>query len=268
MVYKKIRSVIVEDELYDRLLIEKILQTNYSNYVEISDAVGTTEEAIISIKKNNPDLLFLDIELAGNRNGAFSILEQVNHRFKIIFVTAKSDQDDLLKAIKLSCIDYLVKPTKISDFEMPIKKVYEELNSFRENSCNRIEIFKHNMLVRNIQDAKISLQDGFTYLPVQLKEIIRCEAQGNYSLFYFTGSSSRLINGNLKSFEDQLSDVGFCRISKSDFINLMHVKAVSRKNLSWEILMSDNKTVYISTQRRQNFQLQYDSIHLNKYLKF
>jgi two-component system, LytTR family, response regulator len=263
MTLKKIKSLIVEDEIYDRNLIEKIIDTNYTGYIEVIDSVGSVEEAIVSIKKNKPDLVFLDIELNGDRNGAFNILEQVEQNFKIIFVTAKYEQNDLWKAIKLSCIDYLIKPTKISDFEAPIKKIFEELNHTKEDNPYKLEILKHNMEVRSVQEAKISLQEGFSYKPTYIKNIIRCEAQGNYTLFFFTDNTSKLINGNLKSFEDRLSDYGFSRINKSDLINLSHIKSFSRKNTSWEIVMADHKTLYISVQRKQNFQFQYNSLYLS-----
>jgi two-component system, LytTR family, response regulator len=260
---RKIKTLVIEDEIYDRKLIEKILATNYNEYIELINSAGTVEEAVIAIRQNKPDLLFLDIELNGNRNGAFDILEQVEQNFKIIFVTAKYEQNDLWKAIKLSCIDYLIKPTKISDFETPVKKVFDELNNSREENSQKIEILKHNIETRNIQEAKISLQEGYTYKPTFIKNIIRCEAQGNYTLFFFTDNTSKLINGNLKSFEDRLSDYGFARISKSDLINLSHIKSFSRKNLSWEVQMTDNKTLYISVQRKQDFQQQYNSLHLS-----
>ena len=90
----------------------------------------------------------------------------------------------MLKAIKLSCIDYLIKPTKISDFETPIKKVFDELNNEKDMNGNKIEVFKYNIETQNTQEAKISLQAGFTYTPVMIKNIIRCEAEGNYTRFY------------------------------------------------------------------------------------
>ena len=190
-------------------------------------------------------------------------IDKVGHDFKIIFVTAKSAQDDLLKAIKLSCIDYLIKPTKISDFEAPIKRVYEEINSEHSGNGHKIEVFKHNVEVHEVQESKISLQAGYTYAPTAIKNIIRCEAQGNYSKFFYINAKSNLINGNLKSFEDRLSDYGFCRVSKSDLINLSHIKFFSRKNISWEVLMVDGTTIFISPNRKQNFMLYYNSMHLS-----
>lgn len=257
---QRIRTLIIEDEIYDKKLIEKILTSNYSNYIEIIDSVGSVDEAVASINKNKPELIFLDIELNGDRNGAFNILENVEHNFKIIFVTAKSEQDDLLKALKLSCIDYLIKPTKVSDFEIPIRKVFEGIKTHNQQI---IELFTHNAVVGNFQEAKISLQEGFTYKPVSIKNIIRCEAQGNYTLFFFTDNSTNLINGNLKSFEERLSDFGFIRICKSNLINLAHIKSFSRKNLSWELLMTDNKTLFISPQRKQSFLIQYNNLYFN-----
>jgi two-component system, LytTR family, response regulator len=260
---RKVKSIIIEDEIYDRQVIEKILLENYSGYLEIVDSVSGTEDAISSIRKHSPELLFLDIELNGDRNGAFNILDKVGNNFKIIFVTAKSEQDDLLKAIRLSCIDYLIKPTRISDFELPIRKVFEEISNEWENGHRNIETFRHNVGITDFQDAKISLQEGYTYKPVFIKSIVRCEAQGNYTRFYFQDHTNSLINGNLKSFEDRLSEFGFTRISKSDLINISCIRFFSRKNLNWEVALVDNKTLYISNQRKQSFLFQYNKFHLS-----
>ena len=258
----RLKTIIVEDELYDRKIIEKILQENYSLYIDILDLVDNTTDAIESIKENQPDLVFLDIELKGERDGAFTILNQVDHKFKIIFVTAKSKQDDFLRAIRLSCIDYLIKPTKISDFEAPILKAYKELINESEGDKNKIEIFRHNVNIKEKQESKISLQEGYSFIPVVIKNIIRCEAQGNYTRFFFSNHKSLLINGNLKSFCDRLCDFGFCRISKSDLINLSQIESFSRKNISWEVHMSDTKTILISNQRKHGFMLQYNALHV------
>lgn len=262
---KRIKAIIIEDEIYDKKLIEKVLISEFSEYVEILDSVDTIEKAVESINKNKPELLFLDIELNGDRHGAYKILQQVKNNFRIIFVTAKSGQDDLLKAIKLSCIDFLIKPTRISDFEAPLKKVFAEINNTKlENSEHKIDLFKHNVEVKNLQEAKISLQTGFTYIPTTIKDILRCEAEGNYTRIIFANDkNSCLVNGNLKSFEDRLSDSGFCRINKSDLINLSHIKTFSRKNQTWELVMADDKTIYISPQRKHGFLMKYNALHLS-----
>jgi len=258
----KIKTIIVEDELFDRKVIETVLKTNYSDLVEVVDSVGSVDEAIASVRKNKPDLLFLDIELNGDRNGAFNIIDQVGQSFKIIFVTARSEQDDLLKAIRLSCIDYLIKPTKISDFEAPLRKAYDELNNPRHENPQIMEVFKHNLEAQSIQELKISLQEGFSFRPVTIKNIVRCEAEGNYTRFYFSDNPNALINGNLKSFEERIGNSGFCRVNKHDLVNLYHIKSFSRKNLSWELLMSDRKTIYIAAPRKQSFLYQYNNLYL------
>ncbi len=258
-----LRAIVIEDETLDRKLIVKVLEDHYNKYVEVVSSVSNLENAISSINEHNPDLLFLDIELNGDRNGAFKILDSVPGNYKTIFVTAKSSQDDLLKAIRLSCIDFLVKPTKVKDFEAPILKAYDELVLKKSPISDSLEVFKHNIEVRAVQDAKISLQHGFDFLPVTIKNVIRCEAQGNYTKFYFINHQEKLINGNLKSFEEKLSDFGFCRINKSDLINLSHITSFSRKNTTWEIVLPDNKVLFISPQRKQNFKFAYEKFHLH-----
>ncbi len=260
---QRIRSLIIEDELYDCQLIEKILTNYYADYIEIVEAVDNVADAIRCIRKEKPQLLFMDIELNGNRKGAFNILDQVEQQdFRVIFVTAKSDQDDLLKAIRLSCTDYLIKPTKISDFEIPVKKIFEEINRLDRVTPQNMDILRHNIKVNNIQEAKLSLQEGFSYRPVAIKNIVRCESQGNYTKFCFSGKTNCLANGNLKSFEERLSDYGFCRISKTDLINLAHISTFSRRNSSWELLMSDNSIRYVSPNRKQIFLISYNNMHL------
>ena len=259
---QKLKTIIVEDELYDRKIIEKILVDHYSNNIDIVDSVNNTDTAIASIKRNNPDLVFMDIELNGDRNGAFHILEKVDQTFKIIFVTAKSEQDDFLKAIRLSCIDYLVKPTKISDFEVPIQRALHDIQNSIENLSTSIDIFRHNIENKEKQESKISLQEGYTYIPTPVKEIVRCEAQGNYTKFYFKNQSGKLINGNLKFYDERLHEFGFCRINKSELINLFQIQSFSKRNTAWEVTMSDKKTLYISNQRKNSFLTQYNEMHL------
>lgn len=259
----KIRAVVIEDESLDRKLIMKVLEEHYFDYVDVIASVSDIETAIETINEHKPDLLFLDIELNGDRNGAFKVLDNSPGEYRIIFVTAKSSQDDLLKAIRLSCIDYLIKPTKIADFKNPILKVYDELVLKKIPVSNSLEVFRHNIEVNSIQDAKISLQHGFSFLPVLINQIVRCEAQGNYTKFYFLDQKEKLINGNLKSFEEKLRDFGFCRINKSDLINLLHIASFSRKNTNWEISLPENHILLISPQRRQNFLFAYESFHLH-----
>lgn len=259
---QRVRSLIIEDELYDRQLVEKILTNYYADYIEIVGVVDNAADAILSIRKTKPQLLFLDIELNGDRKGAFHILDKIEHDFNVIFVTAKSEQDDLLKAIRLSCTDYLVKPTKISDFEIPVKKAFEQINQADWKSDQNIAVLRHNLEIKNIQEAKLSLQEGFSYRPVAIKNIIRCESQGNYARFIFPDKTNSLANGNLKSFEERLAAFGFCRITKTDLINLTHIRTFSRRNNFWELVMSDNVTRYVSPGYKQNFLMRYNNIHL------
>ncbi len=259
---QRIRSLIIEDELYDRQLIEKILTNYFAETIEIVGAVDNAMDAIQSIRSKKPQLLFMDIELNGDRKGAFHILDQVEHDFRVIFVTAKSEQDDLLKAIRLSCTDYLVKPTKISDFEIPVKKACEQINSADWKLTQNIDVLRHNLEITNMQEARLSLQEGFSYRPVAIKNIIRCESQGNYTRFIFQDKTNSLANGNLKSFGERLSSYGFCRITKTDLINLAHIRTFSRRSSSWELLMSDNSTLYVSPNHKQHFLMLYNNMYL------
>lgn len=253
----RLSCLVVEDEIYDRKAIEHIL-SSYDDLVKVIGSVGTKAEAIDFAAKHKPQLIFLDIELHGNRNGAFEILEQLAYDYKVIFVTAKNEKDDLLKAIKLSCIDYLIKPTKVSDFKKPILNARQNIYPQNEQA-SELKVNLANLM--NGNSPKLSLQTGYSYKPVAVKDIIRCKANGNYTDFYCTVGELPLVLGNLKSFENRLKDYGFFRIGRNDLINLREIETFTKRNTTWEIVMMDGCILHIAPNKKNEFMSAYHSCH-------
>lgn len=123
----KIRAIIVEDERLPRLsLIQKL--EKFHPEVEIVDSCEDADAAIESIILHKPDLLFLDIQLPGMTS--IDMIDKVRQFMElplIIFTTAYDSSEYLMKAIKLSAADYLVKPVDIASLAIALKKVEESL---------------------------------------------------------------------------------------------------------------------------------------------
>jgi two-component system LytT family response regulator len=114
-----IRSIIIDDEMHCIKSLESDLKTNCSS-IEIVASCQSAKNGILAIKKNKPDLVFLDVEMPW-MNG-FEMLEMLGDiNFSIIFTTAHDEF--AAKAFRISAIDYLLKPIDANDLKEAVQKV-------------------------------------------------------------------------------------------------------------------------------------------------
>jgi two-component system LytT family response regulator len=170
---------------------------------------------------------------------SMSGLEVIRHfpqrKFQIIFTTAHEKY--ALPALKAAATDYLVKPLSPQD-------VYDALQKCKPIH-ESIEDSKSNI-------SRITLSTANELLVVNTEDIIRIEADNNYSLFYFTNRPKILISKTLKDFEDQLTGNNFFRIHQSHLINLLHVESVQTLDGDFVLLKQGHKAE-ISRRRKAEF---------------
>src|SRR4030095_13193412 len=113
-----LRSIIIDDEPQSANILKDDLSMHCPS-VDIISTCHSAKEGIIAIKKEKPDLVFLDIEMPW-MNG-FEMLEVLDDiSFSIIFTTAH-DQF-AAKAFRISAVDYLLKPIDANDLKEAIKR--------------------------------------------------------------------------------------------------------------------------------------------------
>ncbi|HMR43084.1 MAG TPA: LytTR family DNA-binding domain-containing protein [Saprospiraceae bacterium] len=238
-----IRAIIVEDEESSQITLQNLLEKFCEN-VEVLGIAANVMEAVKLINKQSPDLVFLDIELPG-QNG-FELLDFYNKiPFEIVFTTAYDIY--ALKAIKLSAVDYLLKPIDLEELQDALKKVVLKRELHWQNK--RIALLKEN-LNNSFQRLALPVQDGFEF--VEIDDIVRLEANGNYTQFFFVSGDKILISKTLKYFEEVLSEHNFFRINRSDFISLKHIKKLSR-NKKVIVSMKDGNDLGVAESRRDEF---------------
>ena len=91
------------------------------------------------------------------------------------------------------------------------------------------------------------MMDGFEV--IQVKDIIRCEANDNFTDFVLTDKRRLLICRTLKFYEELLTDFGFVRIHKSHLVNLEHVRKYL-KGKGGQVVMSDNSVADVSPNKK------------------
>ncbi|MES2426475.1 MAG: response regulator [Bacteroidota bacterium] len=173
-----IRSIIIDDEPNNVENLQAIINT-YCPEVEVVQTAFNAVEGITAIKSNQPDLVFLDIQMPGA--SGFDVLKAFAAiNFEIIFITAYDQYG--IQAIKFSALDYLLKPINITEFKLAISKAKDKIAAKKQNYNinNLLEYIKAGQR----ESPKIALPTLTEIRYIKVSTIARCEAENNYTTFY------------------------------------------------------------------------------------
>lgn len=236
------KIAIVDDEQHciDRLLL--LMEPYKANTTILS--FDTVEKALTGIDALQPDIVFLDVQLE-DKTG-FDVLSSVSHRnFSLIFTTAYNQY--AIEAFRFSAIDYLLKPIGKEDFEIAIQRAFERVE--KNNIHEQLTVLLSNLSSQHtVKKLSIPSKEGYNFLDIT--QIIRCEADVNYTHIFTLDSKKYTVSKPLKYFEEFLFRYGFFRIHNSHLINLNHVKSFSK---SGYITLSNNTRLQVSVRRKDAF---------------
>ncbi len=246
---KTLKTIIVEDEEASRETLRNYLN-KYCDGIEIIAECPNINEGQKAIESLSPDLVFLDVEMPfGNAFDLLERLEEIN--FETVFVTAYSQY--ALKALNYSASYYILKPIDIDELEAAVAKVRENIdNKNAQDQSLQTKVLLENIKMSQNQNKKVVLPvlDGFEV--VEVNDIIRCEANDNFTDFHLKDGSKKVICRTLKFYEDVLQDSGFIRVHRSHLINMDYVKSY-KKGKGGVVVMSDGSHVDVSATKKQNF---------------
>jgi two-component system LytT family response regulator len=235
----KLRAVIIDDELSSREILRNYLR-EYCGQVRVAGEAGTVAEGVEMIRKVNPQVVFLDVEMPfGN---AFDLLEELPERdFETVFVTAYNQY--ALEALNQHAAYYLMKPIDIDELIRAVAYVEEVVE--KENRLEDRVLSSRTPKV----EGKITLPqlDGFQILDVS--QILYCQADDNYTEIYLSGKKI-LVSKTLKYFEEALAPFSFARIHKSFLVNINEVVRY-KKGKGGSVILSNGKELMVSASRKK-----------------
>jgi two-component system, LytTR family, response regulator len=242
----KINAVIVEDEKKSAELMLALLKKHCPE-ISVLGIAGNVDTAVEMIKKEKPDLVFLDIQLTDGTG--FDILTRIpDQNFEIIFATAFDQY--AIKAIKYSALDYLLKPINGEELKSAVRKIIEKKSSF--SNVENLKFLIQNLKKSDEDFSIITLPTGNAYEIVNIADIIRCEASESYTYFFLVGGKKFLVTTGLKHYEDILPSSQFIRVHHHHLINMNHVVRYLKTDGGYAI-MSDNSKIEISRRKRESF---------------
>lgn len=219
---RKIKIVIVDDEKGPADLLKTLLTRHPQ--IEILTIYNDPEIAIANIPTQKPDIVFLDIQMP--KKDGFKVLDEISRvagfDCEVVFTTAH--EEFALKAFDYAAFGYLLKP-------IDPDKLAETIERYLKQHRERLSK-KADKLLTALKKLVFRTQKGIIF--IDPKDLVYCEADGNYTDLYFEKDRKETVSMNLGHIEQTLVEHGFYRISRSCIINLSCIKSVEKKKCHLE----------------------------------
>lgn len=242
-----ITAIIVDDEVLARQTLQSMLKLFCPNIELVGEAqdVASGEKLI---REKSPDVVFLDIQMPDG-SGFDLLMKFENISFKFVFITAY--QEYAIRAFKFSAIDYILKPVDPTDLINAIEKLSETIRE--EDTNHQFKTFVDNIQTNINSPQKILLKTADAMVVADINNVVRCESQSNYTVFYFNDRPKIMVSKTLKDYDDLLSESGFFRVHQSHLVNLKYVKKYNRFPDS-HVVLYNNEQIPVAVRKRDVLQ--------------
>jgi two-component system LytT family response regulator len=238
-----ITAIVIDDETRARETIIQMISL-YCKNISVVDQASDTQSAYVAINQHKPDIIFLDINL--KTDTGFDLLKRFNQiDFKIIFITAFDKY--AINAFKFSAIDYILKPVHPDDLIAAVAKV-ERLHQkevFQKTFNTLLSNFEHKAPEQKV----IVLKTSENIHLVNVGDIIRCESDRNYTMFYLSDKKKILVSQTLKEYDELLESFGFYRIHQSHLINIKYVDHYVKSEGGY-LVLKDGSQIPVSHRKK------------------
>lgn len=242
----KLKAVIIDDEKGGRDTLANFLHL-YCKEVEVigeADGVVTGLELLHNTQEEL-DIVFMDIQLKDGL--CFQILDQLEQvSFEVIFATAYNQF--AVKAFNYSAVGYLLKPIDPQELVAAVERIQK---NYAPQMKRRIDMLSTHLNNPNtFEKMSISAVDGIYF--INIKEIMRCEGEDNYTHIYMLGGEKITVSKTIKEYERLLTPINFYRVHKSHLVNLNYISKFVKGEGGY-LIMEDGKTIEVSRRRRAAF---------------
>lgn len=233
-------NIVLVDDENDAL---EALEWKLNNYIKdvIITKTSSPIKGIEIIERLKPDIVFLDIQMP--EMDGFTLIENLKFKnFNLIFTTAHDEF--ALKAIKVSAIDYLLKPVDKDELIAAVDKIRDQQKDALLE--DKLQLLLGNL---NANQDKINISaDGKVYL-LEKDDVVMLKSDKSYTTIYLSSDQEIVVSKTLKEVEKKFQFPQFYRVHNSYLINLNHVKEYL-KGFGGELIMTNGQTASISRTKK------------------
>lgn len=251
-----LRAVVIDD-------IQSIREDNIATIkancpsISIVGAADSVASGVELINRLSPDLVFLDVEMPDGTG--FDLLQRLTPiSFKVIFITGY--ETFAIKAFRFSAIDYLLKPLNPEELSDAVKKAEESI------SKDVFDMKLHNLFAnmeRSREDQKLILKTADKIYSVNIRDIVHCQSDKNYTTFYFINAPKLVVSVTLKEYETLLAPYDFFRTHQSHLVNMKYFDHFIKSDGGNTIVLKDKTSVPLSIRKKDEFMTLLEHMDLN-----
>ena len=243
------RALLIEDEPEGLQNLQNLLE-KYCPDVDVVATGGSNAELVRLTAEDNEgqfDVAFLDIDLPDGL--VFQGLQQLEDiPFDIIFVTAYNQY--ALTAFDFSAIDYILKPIEPDDLRRAVSRI--RIGRKNASTKQRVELLQQNYspnMPNAFEKIGISGLDGVHF--VRLRDIVRLEAEDNYTHFMLKTGNKITASKTIKAYEDTLLRLNFVRVHKKHIVNMNYMKTYIKGEGGY-LIMENGDSIEVSRRQKVN----------------
>jgi two-component system LytT family response regulator len=238
-----LKALIIDDEENSQASLKGKLEL-FCPEIERILIASTVDEAVEAVRTETPDVLFLDVNLA--EETGFEVLEKLKEEdlmtAEVVFTTAHDEY-----AIKVSAIDYLLKPIDAEELVKAIRKIEAKKEM---NPGYQLNVLLENFRQASDSPKKIVIPSSEGMHIIRVSEIMRCESSSNYTQFFLQNGKVLLASKTLKEFDNMLTDYNFERIHKSHLVNMNFVKKYMQRDGGY-LIMNDESQIPVANRKKE-----------------
>jgi two-component system, LytTR family, response regulator len=245
-----LRALIIDDEPLARARVRAFLNDHSS--VEVVGEYGDGIAALVAIRGERPDLVFLDVQMPGC--DGFQLLAELpaDERPAIILVTAHDHF--ALDGFAVQAIDYLLKPFSKERFDLALKRAVQHICTKRAGDLGaRIE----GMLAAGpeSQPGRVAVKSDGRLIFLKPDDIIWIEAANNYATLHLAGAKRLLLRETLSSLEKRLASSRFVRVNRSALVHVDQVQELQPVEYGdFSVLLRNGTRIPLSRSLRGRFE--------------
>lgn len=225
--YKEITAIIIDDEDGNREFLAGLLKI-YCPWVQLVGEANSATSGLTIVQSLQPNILFLDVRMP--KGSGFELLDrlELNNETQVIFVTAHDQY--AVRAFRYSAQDYLLKPILPKQLIESVVRAGETKD--KKDQLARIQHI--NSIIGQKEDvlSSIVIRSTTGQVKIKISEIVRCQADGNYTLIFVNDLKRPIVaTKSLKEFDELFLTFDFLRIHQSHLVNMkMFSKYVRNKD--------------------------------------
>ena len=238
------KAILIDDEKHATEVLAMKLQKLRMG-VDVIAQFNQPEAALDTLRQNQFDLLFLDIEMP--RLNGFDLLERLDSLpFDVVFTTAYDQY--AIRAFRFSALSYLLKPVQEDELR-------EVLMRWQQRTVRQVQqaqlslLREHYMPTGSPTKSRIALPTHEGHEIIEIADIVRCMADASYTHFFLNSGRKLLICRTLKEVEQALEPSGFVRTHHSHLINSAYLTRIVRQEGGY-LLMADGAQVPVTKLKR------------------